>query len=114
MYYVERWNGDTFVGVEETDPKTWAAYFASERRIVARTATPGGDVSTVFLGLGHGHDAHHPQLYETMVFTIDATSNLPTPSEYQVRYATRAEALAGHAYAVHLHTPVSIMNAEES
>lgn len=55
-------------------------------------------VSTVFLGMDHGWDRgrpdYQPVLFETMVF------GLPDEDEYQERYSTVEEALAGHDRAV--------------
>lgn len=64
------------------------------RRRVGRDEGPGVRVSTVFLGLDHGH--HHgepnasPVLYETLVSGADGEG---LDSD---RYHTREEALAGH------------------
>lgn len=46
-------------------------------------------ISTVFLGLDHQYGSGPPILWETMVFggVLDG---------FQERYATKAEALAGH------------------
>ena len=49
-------------------------------------------ISTVFLGLDHAFGSGPPILWETMIFggLLD---------EFQERYATKAEALAGHQQA---------------
>lgn len=79
-----------------------ARYFSTADRTVAKDLVGNDDgrweVSTVFLGLDHGHDPHgRPLLFETMVFS-EGTRN----EEYVSRYATWGEAEAGHAYAVSL------------
>jgi hypothetical protein len=85
--------------VPEPDLMTWARWFETADRIVARTilSLAGTDVrvSTVFLGLDYNSGAGPPLIYETMIFGGHH-------DEYQARYATRAEALAGHAAAVRL------------
>jgi hypothetical protein len=50
-------------------------------------------VSTVFLGIDHAWDGGPPILFETMIFG-------GSHDEYQVRYRTHAEAVAGHARAL--------------
>jgi hypothetical protein len=51
-------------------------------------------VSTVFLGLDHNYSLDGPPLlYETMIFGGEH-------DQYQERYATRDEALAGHRAAL--------------
>jgi hypothetical protein len=79
--------------VEETDLIKWAMWFenANNTRIVTRTEIGNTVVSTVFLGLDHSFGEGAPILYETMVF-IDGESN-----GEQWRYATKEEALEGHA-----------------
>lgn len=64
----------------------------AEWRQVAHTELPNGYyVSTVFLGLGHNFcDNGPPLLFETMTFPSD-------DRQLQGRYATWAEAEAGHA-----------------
>ena len=49
-------------------------------------------VSTVFLGLDHSYREGSPILWETMVFSTDPG----VESQYQERYASKEEALAGH------------------
>ena len=62
-------------------------------RVIAHDEVDDVMVSTVFLGLDHslGHGA--PMMYETMIFG-------GPHDEYQDRYSTRAEAVAGHARAL--------------
>lgn len=75
------------------DVLAWAAQFEGTERRVAFTELPGGvQVSTVFLGVEHGRDAHGaPLLFESMIFEANGEG-----SETR-RYATWAEAEAGHA-----------------
>lgn len=90
MHYILDDNGNP---VLETDLMTWARWFEDvNNRTVAHDELPGGIlVSTVFLGLDHNFfGSSRPILYETMVF------GGPLDQE-QERYATRDEALAGHA-----------------
>ena len=66
----------------------WAAAF--QENGVAKTDVGDVSVSTVWLGLDHGHGGGPPVIFETMVF------GGPLDGE-QERYSTEAEALAGHA-----------------
>jgi hypothetical protein len=83
--------------VRATSLEAWAAWMETHdaRRVVQvdRLDADDGDtrVSTVFLGLDHNWTGQGPPLlWETMVF------GTPLDGE-QVRYASRAAALAGHA-----------------
>lgn len=74
---------------------TWGRWMEGADRRVAQDSVWGVRVSTVFLGCDHrwnfdGSDAPQPILFETMVFggVFD---------EYQERYCTWDEAVAGHA-----------------
>jgi hypothetical protein len=73
------------------DLMTWARWFEKGNRVVAKTALPGCEVSTVFLGLDHRFGSDGPPIiFETMVFG--------GPFDQQgERYSTWAEAEAGHA-----------------
>ena len=81
----------------------WGAWMETNRgtqRIVARTTAGDVTVSTVFLGLDHGFSFVRggdgpPIVWETMIFggLLD---------QYQDRYATREQAIEGHARAVAL------------
>ena len=66
----------------------WMEAHNLERRL-AYDETPNGEVSTVFLVFDHGWNGT-PVLYETMVFG-------GTMDDYQERYETWGEAIAGHA-----------------
>ncbi len=72
-----------------TDIRTWARWFETADRGVARTEKNGVTVSTVFLGLDHSFGSGPPLLFETMVFggKLD---------QEQERYSTWDEAEAGH------------------
>ena len=82
-------NGKTAV---ECDVMTWARWFDKNfnSRVVAKTETGNGDVSTVFLGLDHAYDNGPPMIFETMVF------GGPLDQEIE-RYSTWEQAEAGHA-----------------
>lgn len=63
-------------------------------RVVAKTVVGDAEVSTVFLCLDHAHfGASRPMLYETLIFGGRHDGDMQ-------RYATRAEAEAGHAIVV--------------
>lgn len=98
-YYVETPGGGVgpaelweFVRLMDTDE-------GRASRVVAKDKLPdGATVSTVFLGIDHNfarafNPALPPILYETMVFG-------GAHDDWQQRYETRAQALAGHRAAV--------------
>lgn len=76
------------------DVLTWARWFEAnqERRVVTRTMFPNGVVvSTVFLGTDHQWSASGPRhIFETLVFG-------GPHDQAMARYATWAQAEAGHA-----------------
>lgn len=76
----------------------WANWFERrEKSVVAKTCLLGDKVfiSTVFLGMNHNYfDDGPPILWETMVFCVSWSG------EYQDRYSSKADALAGHDKAV--------------
>lgn len=78
--------------VEEPDLLTWGRWLedANEKRIVSNIQIGDSEVSTVFLGLDHNFGSGPPLLFETMVFGGSLNDEMN-------RYATREEALAGHA-----------------
>jgi hypothetical protein len=81
----------------------WGAWFESHDRTIAYTEVKGLCVSTVFLGLDHNFfDGGAPLLFETMIFplTDDGAVDCRSALDFQERYATRAEAIAGHTRAV--------------
>lgn len=82
------------VAVPVHDFMEWARLFETqnEERIVAQVTIGEVFVSTVFLGLDHNWGAGAPLLFETMVFGGEF-------DQYQYRYATWDEAVAGHVVA---------------
>lgn len=80
----------------------WSDWFetSGKQRILEQTTTHGVRVSTVFLAMDYsfnwGGGQPKPILWETMIFGSD----LKVFTEWQVRYATKEEALAGHKHAV--------------
>jgi hypothetical protein len=97
--YILDENGDP---VPCPDLFDWGAWFEAADRHMACTAVNGLLVSTVFLGLDHAFHGGAPELFETMIFPLDdeGAVNCRAALDYQERYATRAEAIAGHARAV--------------
>jgi hypothetical protein len=80
------------------DLREWAIWFGSDaNRQIAETFTEHFRVSTIFLGIDHsfrfGGKPRPPVLYETMVFDTGDGSVL---GDYQTRYCSRDDALAGH------------------
>lgn len=75
----------------------WAEWFETADRNIALDILPDGTrISTVFLGIDHRFgSAGPPLLFETMIFG-------GPHDQHQDRYATRDEALMGHALAVKL------------
>ncbi len=105
---------DGHTPIPEPDSVKWGRWFQQAnqdgvrgRRVAKTTIWPvEGDraryveVSTVFLGLDHGYWGV-PLLFETMVFPSAEYAGLDMPNgeglrEYCERYATWAEAEAGH------------------
>lgn len=83
--------------VAESDFFAWGRWFEKANRHLAKDELPGGIlVSTVFLAMDHNFAGKgDPILWETMIFGGG-------PEDYQERYSTREEALAGHARALAL------------
>ena len=79
--------------VEVKDLMEWAKDFETSDRRVAKDTIDDVKVSTVFLGLDHNFGGDTPILFETMIFGGEH-------AEYQDRYATWDEAVAGHKTAV--------------
>lgn len=76
------------------DPEAWeAAKRVDQSDVVARHGRRryAYRISTVWLGMDHQFGAGPPLIFETMIFTDD--ENLDTWCD---RYATEAEAAAGH------------------
>lgn len=100
MNFDSKWILDKDHKLIEVDLLTWAKWFESEERHVAKTEVKGKLVSTVFLGIDHGFDFSpeaKPLLFETMIFPLGSWSDL-----YCDRYATWEEAEEGHKKAVAL------------
>jgi hypothetical protein len=86
------------IGMEE-----WSEKFQDiDYKVVLRTQTPFGDVSTVWLGLNHNFRSEPPAIFETMIF------GGPDEDEYQVRHSTEEAARAGHARAVKYLMPIAV------
>lgn len=85
----DRYVLDGHNAVPEPDLIKWAMQFEKADRHVAKTETPKGNVSTVFLGLDHSFGSGPPLLFETMVFDGKLDGE-------QDRYSTWDEAIAGH------------------
>lgn len=83
--------------VEEPDIVKWREWYKNPDQSIARNSIVRamGDVriSTVFLGIDHSSGDGPPRLFETMIFGGQY-------DQYRSRYATKAEALAGHNQAV--------------
>jgi len=91
MNYILNAAGDP---VAEPDVLAWALWFSSADRTIGRAELANDvTVSTVFLGVDHNFGSGPPLVFETMIFggPLDET---------QYRYATRAQALAGHEAAI--------------
>lgn len=64
------------------------------RKVVSLTRFPKGPrVSTVFLSMDHGYGGGIPVLWETMVFDTESNDEF---NDYQERYTSHNEAVAGH------------------
>jgi len=83
--------------VSEDDFMIWSNWHKDSDNTVARDAVYDVIISTIFLGLDYSHGHGMPQLYETMIFGGENDG-------IQVRYATRENALKGHAEAVKIIT----------
>lgn len=77
------------------DLMTWARWFESADRVVAKSEVGDARVSTVFLGVDHSWGEGPPLLFETMIFG-------GPHDEYQNRCSTWEQAEAMHAEAVRL------------
>lgn len=83
--------------VPEPDILKWAQWVEVNDAHIAEDRLPSGvRVSTIFLALDHSFFSGGPPiLFETMIFRGEHDG-------YQDRYATRDEAIAGHAKALAL------------
>lgn len=88
-------DGHDVVGV---DLLTWAKWFETADRTVAKTTLPDGTlISTVFLGIDHSFGVGKvPIIFETMVFASGENRN----DNDCERYATWEQAEAGHVVMV--------------
>lgn len=103
----DRWRGPLFavygLDHQRIEPEEWFRIkYESRDWVIGKTIVPGRfglnpvEVSTVFLFHNHSYTGNSLILYETMIFADrDLGQDL-----YTERYATRAQALAGHARAV--------------
>lgn len=83
--------------IKPVDLLTWAAWFETADRHIAKTPVGKYDVSTVFSGLNHNFGGGNPPLlFETTVFRHDDGSR----EHYCNRYSTYTEAEEGHAATV--------------
>ncbi len=72
----------------------WSQDFAIDRRRIDYTEVGDVNISTVFLGLDHRFSSvGDPILFETMIFGGEHDS-------FQMRYTTKAAAIAGHKEAL--------------
>lgn len=74
----------------------WVALLTPENKRVAQTTVGQVWVSTVWLGVDHGFGGGPPIIFETMAFV----RGVSYADLLCYRYATEAEALAGHQVAV--------------
>lgn len=88
----------------KADLMEWATSFESRKagRVGNDTLPNGVRVSTVWLGLNHQWGDGPPILWETMIFGGPHDA-------YQERYSSHADAVAGHAKAVALASPPSVV-----
>jgi hypothetical protein len=102
QYYVLGVDGEP---VAVDDFYVWAEWFETADRRVALDVVGLWRISTVFLGIDHGFSfgEHAPVLWETMIFS---DSRSIWRDEWCHRYASRADALNGHA------TTVALVRAE--
>ena len=74
-------------------PAEWVDAMENGDRQVDRTEVGDAVVSTVWMGINHQFGDGPPLIFETMIFDGPL-------DQAQWRYATEAEAIAGHAKAV--------------
>lgn len=67
----------------------WAEWMGKADRRVARTQAQDILVSTIFLGVDHGHLSEPPVLWETMAFYPDGFTE-------ECRYSCLQDAIEGH------------------
>jgi len=79
--------------VPEPDTIRWAKWFENNGRHIGCDNIGDIRISTVFLGIDHSFDDGPPVLWETMIFG-------GKHDQYQERYRSREDAIAGHARSV--------------
>ena len=79
--------------VLEKNVLKWGIWLEKSDRHVSSTHIDTVHVSTVFLGLDHNYGDGPPILWETMIFGGEN-------GEYQERYSSHSDAVAGHNKAV--------------
>lgn len=89
------WKLDGHKPVPTDDVLEWAKIYEGTGRFVAQSEICGSRISTVFLGIDHGHGSGSPLLFETMIF--DGPQD-----QYQERCSTWEEAEAQHQEACQL------------
>lgn len=77
--------------VRAIDVLTWAKWFETADRGVARTNVGDIFISTVFLGIDHSLFEEPPILWESMAFGV------PDGETYMSRYSSYEAAVEGHA-----------------
>lgn len=76
---------------ETDDILTWGRFLQEKKRFIEQdTLRNGVCVSTVFLGVDHGHGDGAPVLFETMVFDVNKDV------VFTERYCTYEQAETGH------------------
>ncbi len=88
MYYILDENKQP---VKTEDFKEWLNILNEDMRRVAFDEINDVTISTVFLGIDHGHGKGIPILWETMCFSTNQDYN-----DYQERYTSHEDALKGH------------------
>lgn len=71
----------------------WYEFINSEHRVIQQDNVDEIFVSTVFLGISVLFHSNNPMFFETMIFGRE-------PDNYQERYNTYDEAVAGHQKAL--------------
>lgn len=98
MYY--DMDGKPILG-DPNDPQdyrgtlTWARMYEGTERHIGDDTVNGIRISTVYLGLDHRFGEGPPLIFETMLFGGEEALD-----QWQMRYATKEEALRGHNAAV--------------
>jgi hypothetical protein len=90
----------------EPDTLKWGQWMeADKRRVLQQDHIGGYFVSTIFLGLDHNFlGSGPPVLWETMIFA-ETEAKLDAPyNDFQKRYTSQEDALAGHGKIVQMLT----------